>query len=413
MSQVKVQCPNCNHKFSVDTDSAMEQEIKANLESRFSAQIEELEKRSEQDKESLRKKAEADIIAATQQVKVAFEEKRLAEVQKLQEEKDEAERRAEEAKQREATLLNHEAKLKARERELEAEKASVELDVQNRLNAEFTKQKLDFDKKLAEQKNLITKAIQEQVNSERELQDAEKDKLIGDLRKNIEELKQKSVQGSQQTQGEVLELELERVLREAFPNDTIDEVKKGVQGADVTQGIVTRSGQSAGTLVWEAKRTKNWTPGWIQKLKDDQRAAKADFAILVSTVLPKEITRIGNIDGVWVCDFESAIGVASLLRTGLLEVARTRAVVKGREDKAQQLYDYITSQTFIEKMKAIIESYAAMREDLDAEKRVMERVWAKREASLDRLRKSTAALLGEIQATATELGEGQLLRLPG
>ncbi len=234
------------------------------------------------------------------------------------------------------------------------------------------------------------------------------------MRKQIEELKRRAEQGSQQAQGELLELELEDILGSSFRYDEIEPVAKGVRGGDVLHKVNTRSGHYCGTILWEAKRTKTWNDGWIQKLKDDQRAVKAELAVLVSTVLPKDVRRICNIDGVWVVDFPSAMGMGMALREILIKVAQARSAISGKTDKMEVIYNYLTGSEFRQRLEAIIEPFIAMKTDLDAEKRATEKVWAKREKQIQRVFESIAGMHGDLEGIiGTALPQIKLLELPG
>ena len=239
--------------------------------------------------------------------------------------------------------------------------------------------KLDLERKLTEERNKIRNDVASKLSEEHRMKDAEKEKQINDLRKQIEELNRKAEQGSQQSQGEVMEVELENVLRQTFRLDRIDPVPKGVKGADVIHHVYSKTGQACGTILWESKRTKNWSDGWIQKLKDDQREVKANIAVIVSAVLPKEIRYIGNLEGVWITDFSTAMGLAAVLRTNIIEVAQTRNSMIGKNEKMESLYNYLSGQEFRQRIEAIVESFASMKADLESEKRAMDKIWQKRE----------------------------------
>jgi hypothetical protein len=186
------------------------------------------------------------------------------------------------------------------------------------------------------------------------------------MQRQIEDLKRKAEQGSQQLQGEVLELELEAALRANFPHDAIEPVGKGEFGGDVVQRVITPMGQACGALLWETKRTKNWTDGWLAKLRTDQRAAGAELAILVSTALPKGIETFGCVDGVWVTDHRFVLPLAVALRQSLIEIAATRQAHEGQETKAALVYQYLTGP-----VGAIVEKFSEMQADLDKERKTI------------------------------------------
>ncbi|MES4787240.1 MAG: DUF2130 domain-containing protein, partial [Nitrospiraceae bacterium] len=245
----------------------------------------------------------------------------------------------------------------------------------------------------------------QQATEQERLRIAEKDKLIGDLQKQISELKQKAEQGSQQLQGEVLKLELEDLLRRQFPHDQIQPVSKGVRGADILQYVRTSSGEACGAIIWETKRARSWSNDWIAKLKADQRAHAAEVAVIVTEKLPPSVQSFDLIDGVWVSRLSMAIGLATVLRQGLLELSHARHAQKDRKEKMSLVYNYLCS----------VESWVELEEDLDAEKRAMERQWKKREQQLNRAIGGTAAIYGSLQGLIgrATLPEIQPLQLPG
>jgi hypothetical protein len=222
-------------------------------------------------------------------------------------------------------------------------------------------------------------------------------KKLQDALKVNDELRRKLQQGSQQTQGEVLELELEELIKSSFPMDHIDPVPKGVNGADVIQRVMSKSGHLCGTIVWESKHTKTWNEGWLSKLKDDQRLVKADIAVLVSEVLPKDCRSFGQYEGLWVCGSQAAISLAVALRSQLVEVAMTKLAAVGKNEKMEILYQYLSGTEFKQRVEAIVEAFVAMQDDLQEEKRVAERRWARREKQIQKVISNTSGMYGDFQ----------------
>jgi hypothetical protein len=212
-----------------------------------------------------------------------------------------------------------------------------------------------------------------------------------------EELRRKLQQGSQQTQGEVLELELEELLRAEFPFDHIEPVPKGMNGADLVQRVHNKTGHCCGTVVWESKRTKGWSDAWIQKLKDDLRLVKGDIAVIVSEALPKDIDNFGQLKGVWVTGRSCALSLAAALRCMLIEVSTTRAAAICKNEKMEVLYSYLSGSEFKQRVEAIVESFIEMQEDLQEERRVTERRWSKREKQIQRVITNTSGMYGDLQ----------------
>ncbi len=229
---------------------------------------------------------------------------------------------------------------------------------------------------------------------------SEKEAQIAGMQRQIEELQRKASQGSQQLQGEALELELESLLRGRFPRDLIEPVPKGEFGGDVLHRVLGAAGQSCGAILWESKRTKNWSDGWLAKLRDDQRSAKAEIALIVSAALPKGVETFDLVDNVWVSEPRFAIPLAIALRESLINLAGSRQAAAGQHTKMELVYQYLTSSRFRHRIDAIVEKFTDMQADLDRERKTMMRMWAKREEQLKGVLDSTAGLYGDLQGIA-------------
>ena len=218
--------------------------------------------------------------------------------------------------------------------------------------------------------------------------------------KLIEELKRKSEQGSMQLQGESQEKLLEDILKENFPFDTIEEVGKGVEGADCIQTIRNHTGKECGKIIYESKRTKTWSNNWIDKLKADMRGKGADVAILVTQVFPKDMDRFGEKDGVWVCSFAEAASVAHLLRSGIIKINEAVQSQENKGDKMQMLYNYLTGNEFRGQMEAIVEGFMSLRNGITKERVQMEKIWKEREKQLEKVLMSTSGMYGSVKGIA-------------
>jgi len=277
------------------------------------------------------------------------------------------------------------AELIRKERELDDAKREIDLTIEKRVQADLSAER-EKAKKEAEE--------------ELKLKVMEKDQTITAMQKQIEDLKRRAEQGSQQLQGEVQELELEALLAARFPGDTIQPVPKGEFGGDVLHRVIGRAGQTCGTILWESKRTKNWSDGWLPKLREDQRTAKAEIAVIISQVLPKEIETFGFVDGVWIAHPKVAYPLALSLRQTLLEIAVVRQASDGQQTKTELIYKYLTGPRFRQRVEAIIEAFSSMKKDLDAEKKAITRQWAKREEQIERVMDSTMGMWGDLQGIA-------------
>ncbi|HPE80602.1 MAG TPA: DUF2130 domain-containing protein [Gammaproteobacteria bacterium] len=267
---------------------------------------------------------------------------------------------------------------------------------------------------LEEQQRELTLEVQRKVDAESQrikaaeaeayrLREAEWRKKIDDAQKANEDLKRKLEQGSQQLQGEVLELEIEGLLAMAFPYDAIEPVKKGARGADVIQTVRLRSGTACGRIVWESKRAENWSNAWVAKLKDDQQSAGGELAVLVSTAFPAGIDQpMVMHEGVWLVRPDLVKALAEALRTVLIESQRQKAIAAGKGESMEALYSYITSAQFAQKVRAVVDAYQQMRDDLEKEKSAMLRLWKKREAQLERITTNMLGMCGELQGVSQQ-----------
>jgi hypothetical protein len=228
----------------------------------------------------------------------------------------------------------------------------------------------------------------------------EKDAQIIGMQRQIELLSRKATQGSQQLQGETLELELERLLRERFPSDVTKSVQKGQMGGDVLQTVMNPVGQNCGLILWEAKRTRTWNDRWLPKLRHDQRSANAGIALIVSTALPKGVETFDFVDGIWVTKPRYAIPLVIALRQSLIESAQNRFAAEGQRTKTELVYQYLTGPRFRQRVGAIVEKFTDMQVDLDRERKTMMRLWSKREEQVKEVLDSCAGLYGDLQGIA-------------
>ena len=414
-----ISCPNCNHHFSLD--QGITRQTIERYEEEFDAVFENQKKELELQliKEAERKASKQfseQIYLLNEQIseqKKAMEDAKATIASVRAEAKNKAREEFElEHKSMKDELAGKDAMLKTfREQEiglrkqkqlLEDAQANLQVELQRKLDEERSKMQIQITQKEGERFSLI---------------EAEYKKKIEDAQKANEDLRRKLDQGSQQLQGEVLELEMEHTLTDAFRNDRIDEVKKGVRGADILQTVCTTTGQVCGRIVWEAKRAENWSESWILKLKNDQQAADARIAVLVTTALPKGVTQpFFQRDGVWIVSPHLIRPVAEALRTVLLETHRVALINTGREEKIELLYTYLTSENFSRKIRTIVDSFVTMKSQLDAEKRSMQKHWASREMQINRVTETMAIFVGELQAIAqnefTQLQDIKLLEFP-
>ena len=292
--------------------------------------------------------------------------------------------------------------LKQRDEKLaEAQKAQTDL-LRKQRELDDAKREIDLTVEKRVQEGLT--ATREQAKKEAEdtlkFKVMEKEQTIASMQKQIEELKRKAEQGSQQLQGEVQELELEALLSTKFPLDQIQPVPKGEFGGDVLQRVTSSLGQVCGTILWESKRTKNWSDGWLMKLREDQRQAKAELSVIVSQTLPKGVDTFDLVERVWVTHPKAALPVAVVLRQSLIEVAAAKKSTEGQQTKMEMVYDYLMGPRFRQRVLAIMEAFSTMQEDLDKERKVITKQWAKREEQIGRVMQGTVGMYGDLQGIA-------------
>jgi len=384
-------CPHC--KKEIPLTEAISHQIREQLQKDFEAEREKAEKLLEQKNEALRAK-EKELEDAIKSMEEQI-------TQKIQEEKEklEVEIKKKVIEESELKIKDLIGQIEEKDKKLqESQKAELELRKQRRELEEKKKAfELEMERKLDEEREKIRETAARMFSEEHRLKDLEKEKQISDLRKQIEDLKRRAEQGSQQMQGEVLELDLEDVLRINFPSDEIAPVPKGIRGADILQKVHNPTGQYCGTIIWESKRTKAWSDGWMQKLRDDQREVHADIAVILSITLPKDVSNFAFIDGIWVTDYSSMIGLVTALRINLIQVAMTKLSAVGKQEKMEVLYNYLSGPEFRQRVEAIVEAFSSMKKDLDQEKRAMNKIWSKREKQIERVVLNTSGMYGDMQ----------------
>ncbi len=401
MTEPTITCPNCKTEIKLTESLAapLIESTRRDFEKRLALKDSDIAKKEE----ALREREEA-VSKAKQTIDDQVTEKLLAERAKIVSEESkkaklacqsEIDQKATELAELQDVLTQRNAKL------AEAQQAQADL-IRKQRELDDAKRELELTVEKRVQDGLL--ATREQAKKEAEeslkFKVMEKEQTIASMQTQIEELKRRAEQGSQQLQGEVQELELESLLRAKFPKDTIEPVPKGEYGGDALQRVLGPLGQVCGTILWESKRTKNWSDGWLVKLRDDQRTAKADIAIIVSQILPKGVEAFDLVDGVWVTNTKAVFSLAVALRHSLIEIASARQALEGQQTKTEMVYQYLTGPRFRHRVEAIVEAFSSMQEDLDREKKAITKQWAKREEQIERVMQATAGMYGDLQGIA-------------
>ncbi len=404
----EITCPNCSHVFAIEDvlTENMEERIKKKYEDRLNKSLEGLkaERRSiEAEKEKLQALVADQQAAVQEEVRRRLEaerrriekqtEEEFAERMKVLEEEN-ARRRAEARsfRKKEAELLRRESAMREKEEELE----------------------LQMEKRFLEKQRAIEQKARERERQNFELEKADLLKKLDDAKKSAEEMKRKVEQGSMQLQGEVQELAIENLLGSTYAHDRIEEVPKGMRGADCIQTVVNSQLRECGTIVYESKRTKAFSKGWIAKLKKDQLSCKADIAVLVTQAMPADMERFGLRDGVWICGYHELKSLSFVLREMLIKMHSVKSSEENKGEKMALLYNYLTSEEFALHIKNLVEGYDAMLKQLNDEKRAMQRIWKKREQQILGVQGNVASLFGSIEGIAGKAIKGvDVLQLPG
>lgn len=382
MISESISCPYCGK--TIPLSEAISHEVEANLQHELDLRQRELEKKYQANlSEAIQKAAREAKASATKEL--AFEVETMK-----------GQLAQQGGKLKQARTL--EIKLRRDRQNLEEEKAELEVRVAREID---------------EQRKGIEEKARKRVEVEQNLVLREKDQLLEQMKRQIENLKRKAEQGSQQLQGEVLELDLEERLSSLFPLDNFKPVPKGVNGADLIQEVCDRTGVVCGLILWETKRTKNWSDGWLGKLKADQLAAKADVALLLSQALPKDCERFQQIDGLWVTSPACAFDLALVLRKSLIELAKARRTARGKREKMEIVYDYLSSPQFGTRVESVLTMLVSLKSDLDCEKRAYAKIWTKRQTQIDGVIGSMAHIVGDLQAIGDlSMAEVKSLALP-
>jgi hypothetical protein len=390
VAEPTIQCPQCQAEIKLTESLAApllrgrEQEFK-----RLQSALEEREASIQRQRDGLEQEMTRRLCA--ERGKVAEEEQRKARLAigtELELKHRELEELGTLLKSRDAKLAEAQqahATVVRKQRELEEREREIDLTIEKRVSANVSQIQ---QKAKQEAEDLLKSKV------------IEKNQLILSMQRQIDELRRKSEQGSQQLQGDAMEVELHQLLSERFEHDIVARVQKGEFGGDVAHQVLSQSGLMCGTILWESKRTKSWSDAWLAKLRQDQRAAKAEIAVIVSQALPKGVTNFDLVEGVYVVSPQCVLPVATLLRKALLELAIARQSSEGRETKAGLIYQYLIGPRFRRRVQAIVEAFTCMQDDLSAEKKAFHKQWAKREIQLERLMSSTVGMYGELQGIA-------------
>jgi hypothetical protein len=397
-NKTTITCPNC--KTQIDVNEIQYHELEERLKREHQEELEKRRKDYETQLNKLdfrEKEMKAKEEKFEEQLKEATKEQMKLEKQKLtfklKEEFLEEYRESDALMKKELDEKNEKLK--------ELNRSKVEIEQLKREKEEATSKakveaEIELSKQLQEEKLKIAKLFEEQ----NELKLKQKDEQLEQIKRELDNAQRKAEQGSMQIQGEALELAIESWLSSQFPFDNIEEVKKGAFGADCVQTVHTREVQNCGVICYESKNTKTWSEGWITKLKQDMIKVNADIGVLVTSVYPKEMKRMGFVDGIWVCSLDEFKGSVSLLRESLIRLQQVSLKEENKADKMSLLYNYMTGNEFSMQMKAIVDGFVSMQTELEKEKRSLMATWKRRQKTIDGVLANTTEMYGALQGIA-------------
>ena len=402
-----ITCPACTHAFTLaqgfaqqalekielstqDKLAEREARIKSDVERRAKMLGESRDNAAREEIETLKRLADEQALRHQQMLAEARTAARAQATQALAAERASLEERLAAKTVQVAALQQQEIELRNARRKLEEDQAALALEVARQVDAG---------------RHEAEARARTQESERARLREADLQKKLDDLSEQLSIAQRKAEQGSQQLQGEVLELAVEDALRRTFPADTVEEVKKGARGGDVVHRVISRAMQPAGIILWETKRAKDWSPQWSLKLKEDMRAAGADLGVIVTMAYPKEFDAgqlFGLHDDVWVTSWSTSMHLAQVLRAGLIDVHKQRLASAGKGEKMEAVYDYLTSPQFAQKLKAVYGSFEAMRDELNKERTSTEQRWARREKQIGLAMKELVGIAGDVQGLAQQ-----------
>jgi len=361
----EIKCPNCGHEFELN------ESLKNEVEKELRGKMLDWQKKKEEEFEKSKTVIEAE---ATKKASEGLS----AQLKVLQEDAKSKNQQLQDLQKKELELLRDKSALEEKQKNIE----------------------MELEKRFLQKRKEIEETT---IKREQELFDLkmkEKETQMDSMKKTIEDLKRKSEQGSMQLQGEAQELLLEEILKENFPFDLIEEVGKGVEGADCIQIVRNSSGKECGKIIYESKRTKAWSNSWVDKLKADKRNRGADIAILVTQAFPKDMEKFGERDGIWLCNFSEVSSVAYLLRNGIIKIYEVQKGEENKGDKMQLLYNFLTGNEFRGQVEAIVEGFMAIKQNITKERIQMEKMWKEREKQLEKVLISTSGMYGSVKGIA-------------
>ena len=415
----EIKCPNCAHPIDVNEVFAAQMEDKYKLimqaekqeaaaslkakEEVLETMKKDFEEKKKKENEIFRQRLEKEKVAIADQlklkVKADFDQQMKAQQDELQEKSKVIE-----------GLRTKEIEMERMKRNMAEDKKNWELEYEKKI----AKEREEYEEQIMKRERERIDMKMREKDQKNEMLLKEREKVINDMKKQLDEAKRKAEQGSMQLQGEVQELAIEEYLRNNFPFDEIEEIKKGARGGDCLQVVHDGANRDCGSIYYESKRTKDFQPAWIEKFKADMRVKGADIGVIVTQAMPKDMELMGEKNGIWICTFEEFKGLSFVLRNTVIRISQERVGQENKGDKMSLLYNYLTGSEFRMQVEGIVEGFRQMQEDLQKEKNAMNRIWAQREKQLSKVILNTTGMYGSVKGIAGKaVGTIEYLELPG
>lgn len=397
-SSSQITCPNC--KTPIDVNDVLSHQLEEQIRLKYQAEnvraqklLEEKEAQLNSEREKLAETKKRENELFQERLEAQIKKDRLELEEKLKNKLNQE--NAEAFTQLQKELNEKSAKIS------EMNQLQIEMERLKREKEELAGQiQVQFEKKMNDQLRLEAEKIRKQEEERNELRLRELQKQLEDQKTLTEEMKRKQEQGSMQLQGEVQELAIEEWLMSKFPLDTIEEISKGARGGDCIQRVHTQTQQNCGTIYYESKRTKDFQPSWIEKFKQDMRSKNISVGVLVTEAYPKGMERMEMRDGIWICSYDEFKGLSAVLRQAVIDIHNSKAAEENKGDKMHLLYNYLTSSTFRMQVEAIVEGFRSLKDDLESEKRSMQRIWKQREKQIEKVMENTIDMYGSVRGIA-------------
>lgn len=238
----------------------------------------------------------------------------------------------------------------------------------------------DLNKKLrdAETKRNaeVARAKREAAEDAREKEQLKHTVEMSRLQSKVDDLNRQLEKKSGEQFGEEGELDLYAELVREFPSDDIERIGRGVKGADILHTVMDGE-RTAGCIVYESKNVSTWLNTFITQAKKYHTQYETPYVMVVSRVFPKKQRGMCVVDDVPVVEPRLAATLASVMREGILEIAKLRLTKVGADDKARELFAFVVGNEFQTRFRDMADAVEGLQNIQKAERTWHENQWSK------------------------------------